>query len=247
MINTDLDMQVTYYMKAPFHLNRYGEKSASNNMSNRSKEEYSVIEFEDYDTWDPEKESNNDKDSSDSENGFVIRSNCTIQKMNSVQDETCIGSEPTLSKTVSIVSNTNKSSSKYSTFTSIKDYVENFLKEYPVVFPRTTFKTSKNKLRRMLDEKYAKITQINSNYNSQIKEIDLIATKDDYDKNSHLKEIIDSLIEEKKSEIKKVEESYDKLIDDYQGELEDSSNERMADQLCYNLFKEIACIYDVKK
>jgi len=98
-----------------------------------------------------------------------------------------------------------------------------------------------------LDEKYQKISQINSNYNSQIKEIDLITTKDDYEKSSHLKAIIDSLIEEQKLEIRKTEDLYDKLIDDYEGEIDGHSNKSASCKLSYNIFKQISNVYDLKK
>ena len=109
-------------------------------------------------------------------------------------------------------------------------------------------KSFKEKLKEILDMKYRKIITVNECYQTQIKEIDLITTKDDYDKNSHLKQIIDSLSLEKSIEIKKVEEYYDKMIQEFYH----SSNivlidKDISDNLTENVKRILSLVIEMKR
>jgi hypothetical protein len=96
----------------------------------------------------------------------------------------------------------------------LKRCIEQYLKDYNVLFNKKCFKSFQLKLKEILSEKYRKLMIVKESYWSHIKEVDLITTNDDYEKNSHLKEIIDSLKEELNSELKKVEMYYDRIIEE---------------------------------
>jgi hypothetical protein len=113
-----------------------------------------------------------------------------------------------------------------------KDCIEQYLKDYNVIFNKQCFNSFQLKLKEILSEKYSELMLVKESYWSHIKEIDLITTNDDYEKNSHLKEIIDSLKEELNSELKKVELYYDRIIDD----LYISSKNIACDSRIYNNF-----------
>jgi len=98
----------------------------------------------------------------------------------------------------------------------IKNSIDSFIKNYNKIYFQNTCLKFKDSFKKIMDEKFKKIEEINANYNNQIKEIEfLLASNDEnFEKNIPLNRILDSLVEEQQHEIALAHEYYDKLIND---------------------------------
>jgi len=109
-------------------------------------------------------------------------------------------------------------------FADIKQTIDNLVSEFNLYFYDNVFQKFTDQIQQIMDDKYQKYLEISKNYHSHIKEMEYIINQggkfiffylmllEEEGNNDHIKLIVESLKDEQKSELLKIDETFNNLI-----------------------------------